>query len=123
MFNQNSGPELTKPQYNSTLKIIKQIEDVQASTECNLKINDSVLEKINEKASSKLNFKDEVVFDGLIKIKPAEEDFLRFLQAKHGMSVKPQINSTKVTLKNFSELFSSGLILLRNFIFSYRLEY
>lgn len=40
--------DLLKPKYNSTLKIIKQIENVKLD-ECNIKISEDEIEKIHEK--------------------------------------------------------------------------
>lgn len=44
--------ELLRPQYNSTLKLVKQIEDVKLK-ECNLKISEEDIEKIHEKVATK----------------------------------------------------------------------
>ena len=40
--------ELIRPQYNSTLKLVKQIEDVKLK-ECSLKISEEEIGKIHEK--------------------------------------------------------------------------
>lgn len=104
MYGQSNGNELLKPKYNSTLKIMKQIEDVKASNEINFKINETEIEKIHEKASSKLNFHSEPAFNGLIKLEPDEDDFLRYLQAKSGNQVKPQIGLHKSNTQKAPEL-------------------
>ena len=71
---------LNQPQYNSTLKLIKRLDEYQANTN-KLQLNESEMEKINEKASSKLNLQG-TVFTGLVSVEPDEEDFIKFLEAK-----------------------------------------
>ena len=76
---------LDKPQYNSTLKLINKLDQLNAvNSNPKLKQDDSFqlderqIEQINEKASSKLNMQGRV-FGGLVSVEPDEEDFLKFL--------------------------------------------
>jgi hypothetical protein len=101
---QNNGNDLLKPKYNSTLKIMKQIEDVKASNHTNFKIDETEIEKIHEKASTKLNFHNEPAFNGLVKLEPDEEEFLRYLQVKNVNQVKPQIGLHKSNTQNAPDL-------------------
>ncbi len=79
MNNNNKRAELDKPQYNSSLKLLSKLDKFQ-STKAKEAIELDVreLEKINEKASSKLNMRGQV-FGGLVSVEPDEEDFLKFL--------------------------------------------
>ena len=98
---------LNQPQYNSTLKLIKRLDNYQATTSKQLQLNESEMEKINEKASSKLNLQGPV-FSGLVSVEPDEEDFLKFLETKHkhkqkatGASVKPPSSQEPPDLMEF----------------------
>jgi hypothetical protein len=90
----NDPNELLKPRYNTTLKLVKQIEDVKIK-EINLKISEEDIEKIHEKASTKLN-QNQPIFQGLIAVEPNEDEFLKYLDCKYRQKVKPQINLNKV---------------------------
>lgn len=76
---------LDKPQYNSTLKLINKLDQLNSGNPLSKqKQNDSFqlderqIEQINEKASSKLNMQGRV-FGGLVSVEPDEEDFIKFL--------------------------------------------
>jgi hypothetical protein len=84
---------LNQPQYNSTLKLIKRLDEYQANPN-KLQLNDTEMEKINEKASSTLNPQG-TVFSGLVSVEPDEEDFIKFLEAKHKHKQKVTTASEK----------------------------
>jgi hypothetical protein len=52
--------ELLRPQYNSTLKLVKQIEDIKLK-ECNIKISEEDIEKIHEKVI--IYYRKVILFD------------------------------------------------------------
>ncbi len=70
---------LDKPQYNSTVKLLNKLEQLETYhnkyKDC---LDEQEIEKINEKASSKLNMHGKV-FDGLVSVEPDQEDFLKYL--------------------------------------------
>jgi hypothetical protein len=99
---------LNQPQYNSTLKLIKRLDDFQLSSNNNnnnnnnklqQQLNESDLEKINEKASCKLNLKGPV-YNGLVSVEPDEEDFLKFLEIKHKHKLKPSQSANNAANQN-----------------------
>lgn len=78
---------LDKPQYNSTLKLINKLDQLQTNHNKaeeiahdlkSFKLDGQQMERINEKASTKLNMRGQV-FGGLVSVDPDEEDFLKFL--------------------------------------------
>ena len=85
MSNRNKKIEsnLDKPQYNSTIRLINQLDQLQ-SVKCkpvqndSFKLDEHQIEKINEKASTKLNMQGKV-FSGLVSVEPDQEDFLKFI--------------------------------------------
>ena len=84
--------DLEKPQINSTLKLLKDLEDINLDNNVKLNLPDEEIEKINEKASVKLNMQGQV-YEGLVSVEPNQEDFLKFLEMKNRPRVKPQIHS------------------------------
>ena len=84
--NKQIESNLDKPQYNSTLKLMSKLDQLQANKSNKEQakavqlgqLGERDLEKINEKASSKLNMRGQV-FGGLVSVEPDEEDFLKFL--------------------------------------------
>ena len=73
---------LDKPKCNSTMRLINKLDQLQTtcrkSVEDSFQIDDHQLEKINEKASVKLNMQGRV-FGGLVSVEPDQDDFLKFL--------------------------------------------
>lgn len=73
---------LDKPQCNSTMRLISKLDKLQAnsrnSVEDSFQLDEHQLEKINEKASAKLNMQGRV-FGGLVSVEPDQDDFLKFL--------------------------------------------
>jgi hypothetical protein len=87
-INNSKQADFDKPQYNSTLKLINKLEQFQSNkTKEPIKLDERELEKINEKASTKLNMRGQV-FGGLVSVEPDEEDFLKFLGKDHFFSSK-----------------------------------
>ena len=79
--------DLDKPQYNSTLKLIHKLDQLQYasagynnedSKKTSFKLEEQEIERINEKCSSKLNARGNV-FEGLVSVEPDQEDFLKYL--------------------------------------------
>lgn len=93
--------DLKKPVYNSSLKLIKQIDDLKSTKkDDDVSINESAIERINEKVSVKLNVHDQL-YSGLAPVAPQDEDFnqfMRILEAEKKLKpkVKPSTNLIKV---------------------------
>ena len=105
---------LNQPQYNSTIKLLKRLDEYQlSSNKIQQQLNESELEKINEKASSKLNLRGSV-YNGLVSVEPDEEDFLKFLEIKQRHRVKPQISSSRSNMSqkppDLMEFYPNDLI-------------
>ena len=105
---------LNQPQYNSTIKLLKRLDEYQlSSNKIQQQLNESELEKINEKASSKLNLRGSV-YNGLVSVEPDEEDLLKFLEIKQRHRVKPQISSSRSNMSqkppDLMEFYPNDLI-------------
>ncbi len=75
---------LDKPQYNSTIKFINKLDQLQQlsnklnNEKTSIKLDEQEIERINEKASTKLNINGRI-FDGLVSVEPDQEDFFKYL--------------------------------------------
>ena len=85
---------LNQPQFNSTIKLIKRLDELQLNgNKVQQNLNDSELERINEKASTRLNNRG-LVFNGLVSVEPDEEEFLKALETKQHHRLKPQLRAS-----------------------------
>ncbi|CAF0810827.1 unnamed protein product [Brachionus calyciflorus] len=102
--------DLDKPQYNSTLKLIKKLDEIKLNNKPQMHLSDDEIEKIHEKASAKLNMKG-TVYEGLVSVEPDEEDFLKYLEIKNRPKLRAQISSKNIQkAPDLMEFYPNDLI-------------
>ncbi|RNA08507.1 hypothetical protein BpHYR1_032338 [Brachionus plicatilis] len=109
-MNDRNKFDLDRPQYNSTLKLIKKLDDFKVDDKQQVHLTDEEIERIHEKASLKLNMRGHV-YEGLVSVEPDEEDFLKYLEIKNRPKIKSH-SSAKSNQKapDLMEFYPNDLI-------------